>query len=134
MNNELKTVARTYAKRIWDDKDLSAVDDFFSSNGIVHSPLGGFSGPEDLKNVLSTWISGFPDLKVTNIAEICEHDLVAFQWVAEGTHLGEFRGVHASGKAVQYAGVSLYRVHDSKITEYWGYLDINHIMTQISDS
>ncbi|MDP1834927.1 MAG: ester cyclase [Chlamydiales bacterium] len=134
MNNELKTIARTYAIRIWDDKDLTAVDDFFSSAGVVHSPLGGFCGPDDLKKVLSTWFTAFPDLNVTNIAEICEHDLVALQWVAEGTHLGEFQSLKPSGKVIRYTGVSMYRVNDSKIIEYWGYLDINHILTQISDN
>ncbi len=127
-----KQVAEIYAHRIWDNKDLTAVDELFHEKCVVHSLLGDFYGPESMKNVIQAWLKGFPDLVVKNTAIIAEKDLVVIHWQARGSHQGEFKGIKPTGKSISYAGVTIYRINQSKIVEYWAYLDMQHLLKQIS--
>lgn len=127
-----KMVAESYAHRIWDEKDLSAVDDLLHQKIVIHSLLGDFHGPESMKKVVLAWLFGFPDLTVKNTAVICDQDLVAIHWQARGSHQGEFKGLKPTGKDVSYAGVTIYRVNEAKIIEYWAYIDMQHLLKQIS--
>lgn len=130
-SNEKKLV-EIYAHRIWDEKDLRAIDELIHQKCVIHSLLGDFYGPKAMKNVVEAWLNGFPDLVVKNKSVICEQDLVVIQWQAHGTHQGEFKGIKPTGKSISYAGVTIYRVHQDKIVEYWAYLDMKHLLDQIS--
>lgn len=127
-----KHVAETYSRRIWDDKDLSVIDELLHAKIVIHSLLGDFHGKEPMKKVVQAWIAGFPDLVVKNDSVISERDLVMIQWHAQGTHQGEFKGIKPTGKSVSYVGVTLYRIDESKILEYSAYLDMQHLLNQIS--
>jgi len=124
-------IAETYSQRIWNDKDLTAIDDLVHPDCIIHSLLGNFHGRAALKKIVQTWLKGFPDLHVKNIAVIADKDLVAIHWEANGTHQGEFKGVPASNKPISYAGVTIYRIRNGQIIEYWAYLDMQHLLKQI---
>lgn len=84
-----------------------------------------------MKEVVQAWLKGFSDLSVTNELIISENDLVSIQWRAQGTHKGEFKGRKPTGTSVAYSGVTVYRIKDSKIIEYWAYLDMQHLLCQI---
>lgn len=128
----MKDVAVNYAEGVWDKKDLKTIDELTAENIVVHSVLGAFQGRQALKNVVQAWLTGFPDLKVENLAVIGEKDLVAIHWRANGTHRGVFKGIAPSGQPISYAGVTIYRIQDAKISEYWVYLDMQHLLKQIS--
>ncbi len=127
-----KAIAESYARRIWDDRDLGAIDELLYPKCVIHSLLGDFHGPESMKSVVQAWWNGFPDLIVNNTAVICKQDLVMIQWQAQGSHQGKFKGIKPTGKAISYAGVTVYRVYQDKIKEYWAYLDMQHLLKQIS--
>lgn len=127
----LKSVAEEYMRRVWDDKDLQAIEDLIDQNAVIHSLLGDYYGSASMKSVVQAWLKGFPDLHVTIDLVICENDLVSIQWRAQGTHLGEFKGKKPTNKTVSYGGATVYRIRDEKIVEYWAYLDMHHLLNQL---
>lgn len=133
MPESARKIAQEYAHRIWDKRDLKAIDELLAKDVIIHSLLGNFHGPEAMRAVVLAWYEAFPDLKVSNELIISENDLVSIQWNAKGTHLGAFKGHSPSGKTVSYSGVTVYRLAHGKITEYWAYLDMNHLFNQIKN-
>lgn len=128
----IQQLAETYAHRVWDDKDLTAIDEWIHPNCVIHSLLGNFYGPESMKNVVQAWLKGFPDLVVKNSSVICDRDLVAIQWQAHGSHQGEFKGIKPTGKSISYAGITLYRISQDRIIEYQAYLDMKYLLDQIN--
>jgi steroid delta-isomerase-like uncharacterized protein len=126
-----KEIAEAYANQIWNKKEISAIDRFVHNDVIIHSLLGDYHGTKAMKEVVQAWLKGFPDLKVDNENIISEDDLVSIQWRAQGTHSGEFKGKKPTGKPVAYSGVTVYRIKDNKIIEYWAYLDMQHLLSQI---
>ncbi len=125
-------IAEEYTNGVWNTKDIGFIDRLVHPDVFIHSRLGDFRGTVALKKVAQSWLTGFPDLAVKNVLVISENDLVAIQWTAKGTHLGEFKGKKPSGKSVSYSGVTIYRIQDDKIVEYWAYLDMQHLLNQIS--
>lgn len=130
--NEIRNIAIDYADCIWNKKDLSFLTKFLDEKIVIHSLLGDFHGPESMKKVVQTWLTGFPNLSVKNSSVICENDLVVLHWHAQGTHQGEFKGIQPTGRPVVYAGTTIYRIRENKIVEYWAYLDMQHLLKQIS--
>ncbi len=128
----MTNIAETYMRRIWDEKDLGAIDDLVSPAAMIHSSLGDFTGIEPLKKVAETWLNAFPDLVVKNVLQICEDDLVAIGWEATGTHLGIFKQIEPTSRTVSYSGMTVYRIKNDKIVEYWAYLDLSQILQQIT--
>lgn len=126
-----KEVAEAYANQVWNDKEIGAIDRFVHPDAVIHSLLGDYHGTKAMKEVVQAWLKGFPDLHVDNDIIISENDLVSIQWRAKGTHNGEFKGKKATGKSVAYSGVTVYRIKDGKIIEYWAYLDMQHLLSQI---
>lgn len=126
-----KEIAEKYANQVWNDKEISAIDRFVHQDAIIHSLLGDYHGTKAMKEVVQAWWNGFPDLRVNNENIISENDLVSIQWSAKGTHNGEFKGRKATGKPVSYSGVTVYRIKNNQIVEYWAYLDMQHLLSQI---
>lgn len=128
-----RKVAEAYAERVWNQKDLDAIDDLLHPQVTIHSLLGDFHGPKEMLRVVQAWLIGFPDLMVRNQHTIESGEVVCLHWSASGTHKGSFKGHQPTGRSVSYAGVSIYKVRDGKIVEYWAYLDMDHIIRQFSN-
>lgn len=129
--NIVKTVAEEYADRIWNKRDLLATEELLDSNVIIHSLLGNFQGVDSMKKIIQSWLTGFPDLIVENMAIASENDRVFLQWKANGTHSGIFKGIAPTNHKVNYEGVTIYRINMGKIVEYWSYTDMLHIVEQL---
>lgn len=126
-----KEIAEKYANKVWNDKEVSAIDRFVHKDVLIHSLLGDFRGTQAMKEVVQAWLKGFPDLSVKNELIISENDLVSIQWSARGIHKGEFKGKKPTEKPVSYSGVTVYRIKNGQIIEYWAYLDMQHLLSQI---
>jgi predicted ester cyclase len=48
-----------------------------------------------------------------------------------GTHQGDFAGIPATGKSVEFSGIDIVRVQDGKVAEHWGSTDTLSLMQQI---
>ncbi len=131
IHSSLKEIAEGYANKIWNEKDINAIDKLVHQDVVIHSLLGDFYGTKAMKEVVQAWLKGFPDLIVENDLVISENDIVSIQWRAQGTHQGEFKGRQQTGKPVSYSGVTVYRIKNGKIIEYWAYLDMQHLLNQI---
>lgn len=130
-HSSIKTIAEEYANKIWNDKDISTVDKLVHQDVVIHSLLGDFHGTKAMKDVVQVWLKGFPDLQIYNDIVISENDIVSIQWRANGTHHGEFKGRQPTGKSFSYSGVTVYRIKNNQIIEYWAYLDMQHLLSQI---
>jgi steroid delta-isomerase-like uncharacterized protein len=59
-------------------------------------------------------------------------DRVAVRLTFQGTHTGEFLGIPATGRDVEYTSIELYRVADGKLAEEWISSDTATLMRQLT--
>ena len=98
-------------------QDLSALDDFFSPNYVVHTYH--MQGLEEFKQYNAGLYRGFPDWHEMIKDIIAEGNKVWVRLIFSGTHTGEYRGFAPNGKRHSIVGVNIYRVEDGKIVEAW---------------
>jgi steroid delta-isomerase-like uncharacterized protein len=75
--------------------------------------------------------TAFPDMKMTIRDLIVDGDRAVWRWTFTGTHRGEFAGIPATGRPVEYEGVSIERVRDGRIAERWDFPDLLTAMRQL---
>jgi predicted ester cyclase len=109
-----KAVVRAYLGEIAQHGAIVACDRYFTTNVT-------FNGDPDLARQLARVAEmrgAFPDLEITIEQQIAEGPWVATR-VYRGTRAGEFAGVPATGRRIEYAGTAMDRLENGKVAEMW---------------
>lgn len=83
---------------------------------------GGASRQADghqLAAVIDRWREGFPDLRFEVQDLVEQHDLVAVRARLQGTHLGAWRDVAASGRTMDVDVMMFFRFNGDDLVEIW---------------
>jgi steroid delta-isomerase-like uncharacterized protein len=88
---------------------------------------------------LDVWRQGFemikhafPDLHAHIEDIVAAQDKVAVRLRFRGTHTGEFLGIPATGRTVEYVSHEFYRIADGLIAEEWICSDTATLLHQLS--
>ena len=132
MSESNKDVLRGAIEKVWNKGDLSAVEQFYAADVVIHGALPGMpSGLEGVKRVIAAYRAAFPDVHLTIEELVAEGDKVADRWSWTGTHKGEFMGIAPTGKRVSVAGITIMRIADGKIAEIRSASDQLDLMKQL---
>jgi len=114
---------------------LDVLDEVFDESYIERTPYGVIEqgGPERAKQAYEWMCSVFGDLHFDVEQMIAEGDIVVSRAMATGTHVGEFMGVPATGRAVRFAAVVISRIAEGKHVEDWSMIDSLAILRQIAE-
>jgi steroid delta-isomerase-like uncharacterized protein len=100
--------------------------------------LAELPGPQ---HGLDTWRQGFemikrafPDLQAHVEDIVAAQDKVAVRVRFRGTHRGEFLGIPATGRSVEYVSHEFYRIAGGLIAEEWICSDMATLLGQITGS
>ena len=118
---ENKAVVRRDQEELWNHTgDLDAVEELFA-----------VGQAEAARQEAADFRRGFPD--VTSFIEdlIAEGDKVVARWRSRATHQGDYMGIPPTGKAVEFTGISFYRIEGNKIAQSWNIEDQFGLMRQI---
>jgi steroid delta-isomerase-like uncharacterized protein len=86
---------------------------------------------ETIKQFIAAYLTAFPDLQITVDDLFAAADKVATRWTMRGTHKGEFLGIAPTEKTAVITGVTIYRLTNEKIAEYWAYWDSPGLVQQL---
>ncbi len=126
-----KRTVRRVLEQAFNEGNLDAVDAGFAPDAVIHDPGTEFRGPSQLRAGLGTLLAAFPDFHFTPLDEVAEGDRVVLRYRGQGTHRGEFLGIPASGRRIDYTGLILVRVADDRIAEFWAQPDQLGLLKQL---
>lgn len=125
-------------KRFYDEVltggNLSLIDEMVADNVVDHEEgfPGQPPGKEGVKFYVNAVRAAFPDLALKTAGPaLADGNLEAVHVTLTGTHQGDFAGVPATGKPVEFSGIDIIRVEDGKVAEHWGSTDTLGLMQQI---
>ena len=75
---------------------------------------------------------GFPDLHAHIDDIVASGDQVALRLTFRGTHQGEFLGIPATGRTIEYVSYEFYRIADGLIVEEWICSDMATLHAQLT--
>jgi predicted ester cyclase len=129
---ENKAIARRLYEEVWNQGNVSAVDELIALNYVGHFdypadvPVAVENQPglEQIKQFVSQLRTTFPDYHFTIELQVAEGELVVTRGTAQGTHQGEywgltFKDIHPTGKQVRWTETAIDRIVDGKIVENW---------------
>ena len=126
---ENKALSRRVIEEIFNKQNLALADELIDANFIDHGM--GFKGPEGFKQFVTTFITGFPDIRLTIDDMVAEGDKVALRLTAQGTHKGDFMGIAPAGKQFTATGIMISHVRGDKEAEVWESIDRIGMLQQI---
>jgi len=123
------------AREIWNKKNI--VERFVSEAldrgllGVVDETRGAFA--EQSKRRITAWRTAFSDFSTSIEQLVAEGDWVAFRLKHRGTHTGEFLGVAATGRQVEFTSLVFNRVEHGVVVENWGLHDNETLRKQLTN-
>ncbi len=133
---ENKTIVRRMTEEVLCGGNLDLMDELVSPDFINHNLLatGEASqgvGINSYRQEAIGFRSVFPDIAVTIIHLLADGDKVISHVQMRGTHKGEFMGIPATGKRVEWSAISIVRLANGKIAERWNIADRYGLLQQL---
>jgi steroid delta-isomerase-like uncharacterized protein len=126
-----KAVVHRFIEAVFEDGDLSAVDELVSDDFVPHTWPSTGDGRGDLKRAMERVATALTDPVFTVDDTIAEDDRVVVRLTASATQTGEFMGLPPSGKRYTIAEIHIFRVRRGRITEHWHQFDQLGMMRQL---
>lgn len=130
LQEQNKAVAKSAFEEILSNGHFELADQLYARDFVNHGIRRDASLEED-QAALKGWHQAFSDVVVEPRKLIAEGDLVTVYWVARGTNTGTGNGLPATGKKVELAGITIWRIADGKIKEEWSAFDQLSMMRQL---
>ena len=126
-----KTLVRRFYEDAFNQRNLALVDQLCSAAHVFHNPPTTLHGREEFKQLLSVYLTAFPDARFTVEDEIAEGERVASRYTFRGTHQGELMGIPPTGKPVTVTGMIINRIVNGKSEEGWLNFDALGMVQQL---
>jgi steroid delta-isomerase-like uncharacterized protein len=121
------SVVRTWFEDVWNQGKEITIDRLLASDGIAHGlPTADGSpmrGPDAFKPFYRRFRGAFPDIKIEVVRTITEGEMITAHCRVTGSHQSDALGMAATGKPVEFWGMSICRVQNGQIIEAWNCFD-----------
>ncbi len=120
--NDIANIGTEGVFRVWDEAYAADFECF--PNGQA------FSGAEQRERDRSLY-EAFPDYQRTWHAVVIELPFAAVRWTVTGTHLGTWRELAPTGRALEFDGLSFFEFEGDRIRRSWVSYDVADVMRQL---
>ena len=125
-----KALAKRAFEELLSRGKFELAEQLYAKDFVNHGLHRDISLEED-QAALKGWHEAFPDIAIVPEKLIAEGDLVTIYWIARGTNTGTGNGLPATGKKVEQAGITIWRIVEGKIKEEWSAFDQLSLMKQL---
>jgi predicted ester cyclase len=117
---ETKAMVRRVVDEVINEGDMGVLDELCAP-GLA----------EEMKRMIASFRSAFPDWREEIVELIAEGDTVVGRFKCLGTQQGKFQGLPPTGKRMEVDEVYFLRVEDGRFVDLWGLEDDLNRMRQL---
>lgn len=117
--DESKRIVDRLHREVFQQGGMDLLPEIVADHLVVHHPEGDLTRDQLFGEELPRFLRAFPDLALHLLDSIAEGDKVVTRYVFTGTHQGELQGVPATGKKIEFPGITIHRVEAGKVAEVW---------------
>ena len=112
--------------------DLTHHGDFMHPDIEFHPPgLEPLTGIAAYVTMMETMYAALESFSIVLDDQFATDDRVVCRYRTRGTHNGDFFGVPATGKPLEFAGMSLWEFDGNKARRGWSFTDVAALMAQL---
>lgn len=130
LQEQNKALAKRAFEELLSKGKFELAEQLYDKDFVNHGIHRNITLQED-QAALRGWHEAFPDIAIVPDKLIAEGDLVTIHWIARGTNTGTGNGLPATGKKVEQAGITIWRIVNGKIKEEWSAFDQLSLMQQL---
>src|SRR4051812_10984809 len=120
MANRNVVLARRWFEEVWNQRRTDTIDELLTDESLCHTESGPLRGREEFRErAHAVFLSAFPDLRMTVEGTVAEGDEVVVRWGVRATHGGDGLGFPATGREVEFRGMTWIRYSGGKMIEGW---------------
>jgi predicted ester cyclase len=133
MTDDVAAPLRQFIQDVVAGGDLARVDELMAPDFVEHEvlPPGLPQNRDGVKKLFAMLHGAFTNLEVSIEDEIVQGDKVVLRMTWRGNNSGEFVGIPATGRDVQFDVIDIARVANGKLVEHWGLLDQLSMLQQM---
>lgn len=134
-----KDLCRRFIQKIFNEGELSLIQDFMSPDAVNHELVDSFGDSEPPQGHNIKWLvdlaylyrHAFPDLHLEIQDQIAEGDQVVTCLRMQGTQKNALMSIAPSGRKIDLTGIRVDRIADGKIVESWAHFDALGMLRQL---
>lgn len=117
----------------WNTQNIQGILSYYDPDIAWHHMAARetYHGHAGVEKFLTEFITAFPDITFTVIEKVPRGNQVAERWRIDGTHLGNYRGIPPTGRAIRIEGMGLVTMRDGKFLVDNFYYDAMTIAEQM---
>src|SRR4051812_25111385 len=100
-----KEIVRRMFDEVINNRRLELIDEVFAPTFVSHTQQGDLDR-EGFRGFVTGWVGAFPDLRCEVSQVVSEGDRVSWTIRATGTMKGDFNGMPASGKQMDFLSMN----------------------------
>jgi steroid delta-isomerase-like uncharacterized protein len=124
-----KDLVRRFYREAINERDASACERLLGADFVHNGEPRGRAGQ---RQAVEYFLAAFPDLHNEIELILAEDGLVAAHQRWSGTQMGEFLGIAATGRAVEFTSTAVLRIRDGLILQAWDEMDAAGLLQQLS--
>lgn len=114
-----RALAIRWMQEVWNERSDAALEELLDPQVVGYFEGVGEIGAEEFRAARNFMIGIFPDLRITVEDQVAEGENVVVRWRAQATHLGNSDGLPATGKKVDFRGLTWMTFRNGKIVRGW---------------
>lgn len=127
-----KEIYRRFCDDVLNGNAVERATQFLDPVVVSHSPLPEQQpGADGFIASLGAMRAAFPDLQAVATHLVAEGEFVAARLQVSATHSGDFFGIRATGRRIQYEEQVFVRFAGGRIVEHWSVADGLSILQQL---
>ncbi len=125
------SIIKTQNVEIWSQGKVDLIPQIYREEFVGHFPGLVVRGHDEIRNLILSHRTAFPDWSEKIEDVVFEHDKIAIRFTSTGTNLGPNFGRPATNRSVKISELSIYRIVESKIAEQWVNPEIQSLTQQL---
>ena len=120
MSHANRQLAQRWMQEVWNERREATVDELLPAHAVGHAAdASRIRGPAEFRAYRDAFLGAFPDLRMDVLATVAEGDDVVVRWRVRGAHHGDGLGFPATGKPVDFGGMTWLRFQGGRLVEGW---------------
>lgn len=116
---------------VWNQRKLDVLDAILMPDFVLNPGPQEIRGPAGVRQMISAFLAAFPDVMHQMDDLFAAGDKVTVRWHGQGTHRGEFAGIAATGKQMEYWGITICQIAGGRIAKGWVVADMLGLVQQL---
>src|SRR5207244_2343922 len=131
MATDNKQLIRRLLDEVWSKGNFAVLDELVEPNFKAEDPVIGISDKAGYIDVVKSYRTAFPDLRVEPVSIVTDGNFVCTRWIARGTNKGSFLGMPPSNKFAETKGLDMAEVRNGKFVSDFTVYDSLSLLKQL---